>query len=83
MIKKNSLFGCVVRVVYFVNISICDALSQFNDDACKVKVSRLNSRNKNKENFHWVQKLLLLINLPQITQEAVLNVEITGQNKNI
>ena len=32
---------------YFVKISICDAFSQFNDDACKVNVLRLSSRNKN------------------------------------
>ena len=35
------------RIVRFVEILICDAFSIpiFNDDACKVKVSRLNSRN--------------------------------------
>ena len=30
-------------LVYFVKISICDALTQFNDDAGRVKVSRPNS----------------------------------------
>ena len=44
MSKKT--YGCVVRIDFFVKISICDdALDQFNDDAYKVKISRLNSRN--------------------------------------
>ena len=43
--KKNSKYGCLVRIVYFVKISICDAFSQFNDDAVIVKVSRLTSGN--------------------------------------
>ena len=30
-------------LVYFVKISICDTLTQFNDDAGRVKVSRPNS----------------------------------------
>ena len=38
-------FSCPDYLAYFGKISICDALSQFNDDACKVNVSRLNSRN--------------------------------------
>ena len=39
MSKKNSYYGGVVRIVYFVKISICgDALSQLNYDAGKVKV---------------------------------------------
>ena len=42
--ENNSLYGCAVRIsdylVYFANISICDALPQFNDDECKV-LSRL------------------------------------------
>ena len=29
---------CPDYLVYFVKISICDTLSQFNDDACKVNV---------------------------------------------
>ena len=33
-----------LTVDYFVKISICDALSEFNDNACKVKLSPLNSR---------------------------------------
>ena len=37
----------VFHIVYFLKISICDAMSQFNDDAGKVKLSRLNSRNYN------------------------------------
>ena len=45
MSKLVVSYGCVVRIVYFVEISICDALSQFNDDAGEVKVSHLNSRN--------------------------------------
>ena len=40
MSKKNSLYGCGVRVVYLVKISI-DALSQFNDDARKMLFSNL------------------------------------------
>ena len=35
----------LVRIVSLVKISICDALSQFNDDAGKGKVSHFNSRN--------------------------------------
>ena len=58
-------------------LSIFDALSQFNDDAGKMKVLRLNSRNQNDKNFHRVQKVLLPINLPQKTQKAVSNAEIT------
>ena len=38
----NSVF-----LVFFVKISIRDALLQFNDDSCKVNVSRLNSSNYN------------------------------------
>ena len=43
--QKNSWHGRVARIVYFVNISICDcdALSEFNDDACKVKVQGITS----------------------------------------
>ena len=33
-----------------MKISICDILSQFHVDACKVKVLRLNSRNENTKN---------------------------------
>ena len=46
------MVACVVRIDYFVvgilrlRISIRDAfLSQFNDDACKQKVSHLNKKN--------------------------------------
>ena len=53
------------------------SFSQFKDDVCKVKVSHLKSRNQNNQNFYQVQKVLLLINLPQKIQEAVTNVEIT------
>ena len=31
---KGSEYGCVVQLVHFVKISICDALSQFYGDAC-------------------------------------------------
>ena len=35
--KLKLCFGCPdYYLVYFLNISICDALSQFNDDAYKV-----------------------------------------------
>ena len=46
-VKKLIVLLCCLPdyLVYFVKISICDALSQFNDDACKVNVSQLNSRN--------------------------------------
>ena len=36
---------CLDYLVYFVKSSICDALLQFNDNPCKLNVSRLNSRN--------------------------------------
>ena len=38
---------CPDYLVYFVKISICDALcpNLMNEDACKVNVKRLNSRN--------------------------------------
>ena len=50
MHKINSQYGCVAQKVSFVLFSTCDALSRFNNDACKVKVSRLNFWNwKNKD----------------------------------
>ena len=66
-----------VGTVYFVTISICDTLSQFNGGTDKVKVSGLNSMNYSNQNFHRVLKVLLLISLPQKAQEEVLNGEIT------
>ena len=42
--QKNPLYGCVVGIVCFAKILICDAFSLFNDDACAVKISRLNSK---------------------------------------
>ena len=52
------MVACVVQIDYFVvvivalRILICDAfLSQFNDDACKKKVSHLNSRNRTVKTF--------------------------------
>ena len=43
---ENSVWlCCIVRIVCFVKISICDVSSLFNDDAGTVKASRLNSRN--------------------------------------
>ena len=44
---NNSSYGRVVRVAYFMKNSSCDDLPQFNGDACKVKVSCLNSTNEN------------------------------------
>ena len=66
IIQSQNDYGCVVRIVYFVKTSICDALplSQCNDNEGKVKVSGLNSWNYNNRNFHRVQKVLLLISLP-------------------
>ena len=44
--KKLILWLCCPDYpVYFVKISICDALPQFNDDTCKVNVSHFNSTN--------------------------------------
>ena len=40
MSKKT--YGCVVRIDFFVKISICDdALNQFNDDATKSRYHAL------------------------------------------
>ena len=33
--------------LFYEDFDLCDALSQFNDDVCKVNMSRLNSRNLN------------------------------------
>ena len=74
---KNSYYGCVVSVAYFVKNSICDDLPQFSGDACKVNVSYLNSRNQNNQTFQQIQNVLLLISLSQKTQEPVLNVDVT------
>ena len=38
---KNLYYGCVVWIVYFVKMSICNALAQFNEDPWKVKVLKL------------------------------------------
>ena len=48
--SKNSIVWtrCPNRLsygIYSSRISICDALYQFNDDACKETVSRLNAKN--------------------------------------
>ena len=43
--KALSMVMLSAYLVYFVKISFCDALTQFKDDAGKVKVSRLDSRN--------------------------------------
>ena len=43
--KTHSMVVLSAYLVYFVKISICDALTQFNDDAGRVKVSRPNSSN--------------------------------------
>ena len=43
--KALSMVMLSAYLVYFVKISFCDDLTQFNDDAGKVKVSRLDSRN--------------------------------------
>ena len=48
LVKKLIVWLCCLDyVVYFVKIVICDALccNLMNDDACKVNVTRLNSRN--------------------------------------
>ena len=64
----------VVLSSLFVEILICDMVvaqcaDLFNDcDACKVNLSCLNSMNKNNQNFHQIQKVLLSINLSQKTQ---------------
>ena len=55
--KKSSWYGCSVGMFYenfgqcFVTLS-----PRFNGDACQVKISQLNSRNKNNWNFHQVKK---------------------------
>ena len=67
--SNKTQYRYVVRIDDFVVFGAsrfrCDALSQFNDDACKEKVSPLNSR------YHRVQKVLLLMNLPQNTRSGV------------
>ena len=52
------MVACVIQIDYFVvgivalRILICDAfLPQFNNDACKKKVSHLNSRNRTVKTF--------------------------------
>ena len=42
---KKIIVGCVTQIDYFVNISVCDALSQFNDNVYKVKILRFHSKN--------------------------------------
>ena len=45
-VKEYSYYECGIRIVYFVKISIDSALSQFNDNACKVKVLLLSRKNQ-------------------------------------
>ena len=61
MHKINSQYGCVAQKVSFVLFSTCDALSRFNNDACKVKVSRLNF-------WNWKNKDLEQLKLSPITK---------------
>ena len=62
--SKNSQYCCVVRVVYFVKISICDALFQINDDAelryhalpQEIRTIKLSANTKSSTPDHFILK---------------------------
>ena len=62
--SKNSQYCCVVRVVSFVKISICDALFQINDDAelryhalpQEIRTIKLSGNTKSSTADHFILK---------------------------